>query len=117
MISTLEPQQGALFVTSADKAAKDVQWLENLLAGAGTWMLASDILLSIGWPVNDANKRWVRQLASQSMEIISGQKGYLHTTAASAEEVNHSANWLISQGKEMIKRGLAQRKAAHAILG
>lgn len=117
MIATMEPRQGTLFVTRADKSARDVQWLENLLAGAGAWMLASDILLSIGWPVNDANKRWVRQLASGSLEILSGQKGYLHVTAASAEEVNHSANWLISQGKEMIKRGLAQRKAAHGMLG
>ena len=109
--------QPMLFASREDKAAKDLAWLEKLLAGSAEWMLASDILATIGFPVNDGNKRWLRDLASQSKVILSGQKGYKHAACATAEEVNHSANWLISQGKLMIQRGLAQRKAYHAILG
>ena len=116
MNATLETQP-ALFVTRQDKAERDVRWLESSLAAAGSWRTATEILVSIGWPVNEGGKRWLRDLASQSNVILSGQRGYLHAGKATAEEVSHSSNWLISQGKEMIKRGISQRRAAHAILG
>lgn len=94
--------------------ARDVAWLENLLSGAGCWMTASDIALTIGGRRCD---RDIRELASQSANVLSGQKGYKHVEHATAEEVDHAANWLISQGKKMIKRGIAVRKNAHRIFG
>ena len=106
-----------LFAIQPDKASRDVAWLEGLLRGAGCWMTAGDILLSIAWPQSDSNKRWLRELASQTTCIISGQKGYRHAKNATAEEIVHSSNWLISQGKLMIQRGIGQRRAAHKIFG
>lgn len=109
--------QQVMFTSREDKAAKDVTWLEGLLRVRAEWLTSNDLLALIGWPATEANKRWLRGLASSSKVILSGQLGYKHAGNATAEEVNHSANWLISQGKEMIKRGLAQRRAAHGILG
>jgi hypothetical protein len=103
----------------------DVAWLENLLAGAKCWMTASDIMLTVGClPRGDSgalrgrlNDRDVRALASETTRIISGQKGYKHIENATPEEIAHSANRLISQGKWMIRRGIGQRKAAHQRIG
>jgi hypothetical protein len=89
-------------------------WLENLLLHSCCWMTAKDIVLTTQGSVLD---RDLRDLASQSASIISGQKGYKHIAHATAAEVDHCANWLTSQGKKMIKRGIAIRRAAHKILG
>lgn len=91
-----------------------VKWFENLLRGAGCWMTARDVILSTH---GKAHERVLRELASASNEIISGQKGYKHTDHATAEEIDHAANWLVSQGKKMIKRGLGIRRAAHRRIG
>lgn len=92
----------------------DVAWLETLLRHAGCWMTASDISLATGGRVND---RDLRALASASEWIISGQKGYKHIAHGTVEENDHAANWLISQGKTMIKRGCRIRRNAHRRLG
>jgi len=112
-----EPVQPELFAPKPGDYATEVAWLEKFLLGGQIWFTASDILLAVQRPANDAGKRWLRNLASASSEIISGQKGYKHVNHATAEEVNHSANWLISQGKLMIKRGIGQRRYAHTVFG
>lgn len=116
-----EPQ-GDLFAAKlaqqpGEPGRAQIEWFERLLRGALTWMTASDILLSVGRPKSDDNKRWLRELAAASEWVISGQKGYKHLDHATAEEIDHSANWLISQGRKMIKRGVAQRRNAHKIFG
>jgi hypothetical protein len=92
----------------------NVQWLEDMLKGAACWMTASDISLSTRGHVNE---RDLRALASASEWIISGQKGYKHIEHASPEENAHASNWLISQGKNMIKRGCRIRRNAHRRIG
>ena len=39
------------------------------------------------------------------------------TAMHSSVGIEFPANWLISQGKKMIKRGIAQRRNAHKIFG
>jgi len=111
MITAPQPE---LFDAPRHAVDADVAWLENLLKGAQCWMSCKDILLTVGGRLID---RDVRALASQSTWIISGQRGYLHVEHATAEEIAHSANWLISQGKKMIRRGIGQRRAAHGRIG
>ena len=95
-------------------ADADVAWLEKLLQGAACWMTAGDIMQTVVGRLND---RDVRALAEQTDRVISGQKGYKHIEHGSPEEIAHSANRLISQGKKMIKRGIGQRRAAHGRIG
>lgn len=92
----------------------NVQWLENLLRGAQCWMSARDICLTNGGRTRD---REVRALASASANIISGQNGYKHIAHATAEEIHHASSWLVSQGKKMIKRGIAIQRNGHRRLG
>jgi hypothetical protein len=90
------------------------RWLEGMLKGAACWMTASDISMSTHGRVSD---RDLRALASASEWIISGQKGYKHIEHATVEENAHASNWLISQGKAMIKRGCRIRRNAHRRIG
>ena len=106
-----DPQLG-LFESRAGDA--NVQWLETLLRGAGCWMTARDIMQTCVGRLQD---RDVRELASASEWIISGQRGYKHMEHATAEETDHASNWLVSQGKKMIKRGMALRRNGHKLLG
>lgn len=92
----------------------DAKWLENMLRGAGCWLTAKDINLSTH---GKAPERTLRDLASTTDQIISGQKGYKHIEHATAEEIDHAKNWLISQGKKMIKRGIAIGRAGHRRIG
>lgn len=101
-----------LFERAPDDA--NVQWLEKLLKDSACWMTASDISLSTGGRVGD---RDLRALASASEWIISGQRGYKHIEHATPEENAHASNWLISQGKIMIKRGCRIRRNAHRRIG
>jgi len=95
-------------------ASLESSWLEKLLLTGGGWMTARDIMLTTKGRVID---RDIRELASESKMIISGQRGYKHVAHATTEEINHCSNWLTSQGKKMIRRGIALRRQAHAILG
>jgi hypothetical protein len=89
-------------------------WLEELLLNAGCWMTAKDISLTTGGRVLD---RDIRQVASETSNVISGQKGYRHIRCSTAEEINHAANWLESQADKMGKRARAIRRRAHQIFG
>lgn len=56
----------------------------------------------------------LRDLANNSGgRVISGQNGYCLMDYATQEEIDHAANWLISQGKKMIKRGIEIRNRYH----
>lgn len=109
-----DPQLG-LFEARATDAS--VIWLETYLKCHAKWIKAGDLLRWHGRPDDDTQKRLIRELAAASEWIISGQMGYKHIEHATPEENAHAANWLISQGKKMIKRGLVIRRNAHKRLG
>lgn len=79
------------------------------LTGKG-WVKAAKIEAE-----TEINERLVRRLAEKSDgQILSGQKGYrLFDASVSLEEADHAANWLISQGKTMIRRGVSIRRRFH----
>lgn len=95
----------------------NVAWLEKLLREHGRWLTASDLLRWCGREESEDGKRLFRSLANASGWIISGQKGYKHIEHSSPEEIAHASNWMISQGKTMIKRGILIRKNAHKRIG
>lgn len=111
LIARREPQLGLFELTPADV---NVGWLEGLLRADGGWLTASEIS---GLTLGQVGDRDLRSMASASEWIITGQKGYKHIEHASPEENAHAANWLISQGKTMIKRGLRIRRNAHRRIG
>lgn len=109
--------QPELFTQPMESNSKDVSWFEMFLLGGCCWFTAQDILLAVGRPTTDANKRWLRCLASDSGVILSGQKGYRHLVNASPEEIHHACAWLESQAKLMGDRACRLRKNAHKIFG
>ena len=109
---TLRDPQLGLFESRAEDA--NVIWLEYLLKGAKCWMTAKDIMLTCSGRLHD---RDVRELASASEWIISGQKGYKHMENATLEECNHAASWLESQSDKMKARAIMIRRNAHKNLG
>lgn len=111
---SVEPQPDLFSQQPRHAENADLEWIEKLLHGAQCWMTAKDIMLTVAGRVHD---RDIRELASSSKKIISGQRGYKHVAHATAAEIDHSANWLISQGKKMIRRGIGQRRYAHEIFG
>lgn len=65
------------------------------------------------------NERKIRQLAEQSAcEIVSGpgSPGYIHIEHCPTEKVHHITSKMISQGKNMIRRGINTRRRAHSII-
>lgn len=123
MIAATKPQEPDLFTPKqvaaqakpGEASAKDVAWFERLLQGAGCWMSASDILLSVSMPCNDDTKRWIKSLRAATTWIISGQKGYKHIEHATAEEIDHAANRLESMAKTLGEQAGALRSNAHRI--
>lgn len=58
--------------------------------------------------------RKLRALAEISdARIISGQRGYCLAAEATVDEIRHASDWMISQGKRMIRRGIAIKRQAH----
>lgn len=94
-------------------------WLIALLRQR-RWMIAREILLEAGFEDNEGNRRRVRAWAhAAGPDIVKGQKGFNHITNCrdQQEEIDHCANQSISQGKEMIRYGLALKRRLHAIIG
>lgn len=111
----MKDPQPDLFEQPRHAVGADVEWLENLLRGSEAWVTSRECITLIGRPVTDDSRRWVRELASGSKWIISGQKGYKHLQHATAEEVQHCAAWLESQAKKMSDRACAIRANAHKV--
>lgn len=109
-----DPQLGLFEARPGDA---NVVWLECFLKQHARWIKAGEILSWHGREETEDQKRLLRSLASASEWIISGQSGYKHIEHATPEENDHCANSLISQGKKMIKRGIALRANAHKLLG
>lgn len=100
-----------------DPARCDPAWLERMLDEHRGWITAGDILIRGGLEDTDAGRREIRKLASESLWIISGQRGYRHIKHGTAEEIDHACTWLVSQGKAMIRRSIAMRRRAHSLVG
>lgn len=108
--------QTELFEQPRHAEDADTAWLENVLKAARGWLTSKDILCTtLGQDVTDGRQRWLRELASGSAWIISGQRGYKHIEHATAQEVEHAANWLESQAKKMSERAGGIRRNAHKI--
>ena len=85
----------------------------QLLRGRG-WVTARRItMLRPEW-----DERYIRRLASESKTRVMsfpGSPGYRLTnelTAADAEQLDHAANSLISQGRENMERGISYQRLA-----
>lgn len=107
-----QPEQPKLFRLTSD----DPGWIETILLESGKWMKAADVLLRVGLDNTEDHKRMVRDIASQSRLIISGQEGYLHLQHATADQVNQTTEAWMSQGKKMIQRAIRVRRMGHALL-
>lgn len=75
----------------------DIRWLETTLNLAACWLHADELITARGETVSYATKRWIRQLASESEWIISGNDGYKHVAHATDEEIAHFVNRMQSQ--------------------
>lgn len=104
----MRARQTEMFTVDPDDP--NVRWLERLLLDERGWLTAAKIVARSGDQLND---RQIRQLASASPNIISGQRGYRHVDHSAIEELHHASAWLISQGKVMIKRGIRIKRRAH----
>lgn len=86
----------------------EVEALCEWLRGRG-WVSAQIIAANFRW-----SDRKIRALASASQgRIMSGQEGYKLTIEGHFDEVHRAAGWLISQGKDMIRRGISIRRRYH----
>ena len=90
----------------------DTLWLERYLDECQSWVPAAAVCADAGYSPTENNKRWVRNAASQSSLVISGQRGYLHLKFATPEEVNHACNALLSQARELTERAERIRESA-----
>lgn len=90
----------------------EVEAVCAFLVGKG-WVKAREIKEQI-----EVDDRRMRVAAEKSGgRILSGQKGYRYYDGATPlDEADHASGWLISQGKKMIRRGMAIRRRGY-ILG
>lgn len=81
------------------------------LRGRG-WVRAAVIEQEFG--IDDRKLRVIGEHSDG--RLLTGQKGHrLNDETATVEEVDRSALWKISQGKKMIRRGLAERRHHHRL--
>jgi hypothetical protein len=92
------------------------EWLEYYLREHGGWHTAAMVLMAGCREVTESNKRWIRELASGSAWVLSGQKGYCHLRHAKPEEISHAAAWLEHQAREMGERAARLRRAGHRLI-
>ena len=114
-----DKQQADLFAPVPLSTDADARALETLLHQRRGWLTAARILELANKPVTDDNKRWIRDVARRGRYVLSGpgSPGYKHIARATAEEIRHFKNANISQGKDMIRRGLQIGRSAHEIFG
>lgn len=100
-----------------ERPAEDpnVRWLEAWLERHGGWARAEELVAAAGREGD--GERWVRELASASEWVISGQRGYRHVTRATAEEIRHFVNQIRSRARKLEGRAQRVLRNAHAILG
>lgn len=86
----------------------DVACLVRCLAGRG-WLTAKALKQAHVFGDRD-----LRAIANASKgTVISGQRGYCLLSEATVPEIQHAADWLRHQGREMIRRGNEIEHAMH----
>lgn len=68
----------------------------------------------------DLSDRKIRQLAEASDGLIvsgPGSPGYIHIDHCPTEKLSHISNTMISQGKNMVRRGIRMKRRAHHLIG
>lgn len=115
MPSTLHSQPstfGELPLFKASKEDPNVERFLGLLAHYGRLTRRQFVSIT-GWSERD-----VRALAEAAgARVVRGQEGFCLFETADAEEVLRAAEAAISQGKRMIKYGLALKSALHGRVG
>lgn len=96
------------------EAPAGLDWLEAHLDEVGRWVTAPDIVAATGGRLTD---RKVRELASASDVIISGQRGYRRLERSSADEIRHFLADMESRARELMLRAARIRRRAHRIVG
>jgi hypothetical protein len=94
--------------------AGEIDRLLAFLAGRTGWTTAKEISAAIG-----LTDRQIRQLARDHRgSILSGpgSPGYKLIADATLDEINHTADRLRSQAREMLAGSIRLRKVAHSIL-
>jgi len=99
------------FLAQVDLRA--VAGFEQAVLRAGGWVLGRQLLAMAGKDCTEQALRDLRRLAARSEQVISGDSGYCHVTNASLDEIRHSADRLLSQVREMVRRVVRLRRAAH----
>ena len=95
----------------------NVRWLENLLKSRADWVSAAELAALSGRGVTEHTKRYIRQLASASHWIVSGQAGYRHLEHCTPEIVHHFTSAFRSQIRKMGLRLLGVQRNAHRLFG
>lgn len=94
--------------------AGEIDRLLAFLAGRPGWTTAREITAAIG-----LTDRQIRQLARDHRgSILSGpgSPGYKLIADATLEEINHTADRLRSQAREMLAGSIRLRRVAHSII-
>jgi hypothetical protein len=115
MIATLEseppPRQLELGMgepVSTENVGRFVGWL----AWRG-WAKRRELVRVFG-----VSERTIRALAEAAgAEVIRGPKGFAHIENVPADEARHCAEIALSQGKKMIRWGLAVKRRLHGRIG
>lgn len=92
----------------------DADLLRSHLAGTG-WQTRAQITRALGW-----TERQLRSAAeSLGPDLVRGQAGFKLTSRLDREDLplaTQAADAFVSQGKRMIRHGLALRKRLHTLL-
>ena len=89
----------------------------ELMITDGRWVTAKELCKLWELPDTPAQRRIFRKEAELDIEIISSDKGYALFSQCTPEEIQHSANRLLSQGKKMMHRGIAMLRHYHRMGG
>lgn len=89
-------------------------WIEHWLLAHGGWHTSQHICAATGGRLDD---RTLRHVISSSDCIISSHKGFRHIEHATAEEIRHFLNDMLSRARALGRRYAAVRRRAHKLIG
>jgi hypothetical protein len=98
---------------AAGPLSDEVERFIEIIQRHADWMTAREVEIATGW-----GERKCRALASASEgKIISGNRGYKHTSRATPEEFQEFYGRMTEQGKAMLARAEHARRVHHAFVG
>lgn len=96
---------------------KLAEWLVKFLAGK-EFVKSKDVLIALGVPVNEDNKRWLRKVrVATGGRVIGGPgfPGYMLLRAMSPEHFQHWKRSMRAQAREMISESIRAEKLYHQL--